>query len=693
MNFLELIEKYKIIIPLIQRDYVQGSNIKKAKKFLEAIKNSKELNLDFIYGYIKDDCFIPIDGQQRLTTLFLIFFYLSDKFDEKMKKFNYELRGDVEDFLKELIQNKENLPKDNIKENIINSNWFYESWIKNPTINSMLSMLYLIENYFKKDSIEVLNKVKFSFLNLEDIDQGEDIYVKLNARGKLLDDFENFKAEFEKNIDDKEFSKKFDGEWLDFFWKKANIDANKVFYNFIKYLAEMIRYKNGLKEKFDYDDFDEIVKVLSENKDFLKKSLDNLSLIDEFMKNFSENYEKEKIALFDKNCNLLDKALFNLDKKEESPSIFDKIILFTIIQYVNKFNNIDDNLKHIIRGVRNILWQDKTQKQGKVNFFQTLGYKDISDYLKLFEKFLESNFYKALIDINSTYKKDAIKKEQDKVKLILKNSSFKDIINEFEDLNLLKGDISNFLIDDLERLKRYLKAIKKLFINSNDSLLIRAMLTVDDYKILIGYSYLKGEKKNKYYFGRNGYWDIILQAKSNEIFNFKIFWQNFLDKYLENGLEEMINNYLKNTKEKNWKYYFIKYPEFTKEYEYDFISNDLNVFTWDKKLNIEKLNSTNLIGYHISPFVYTIGSKVKNISAMPAKGGDECSYLCLDYKCLDYIEFIDGKWEMKIKSLPDSLINEFNLRNKGNKFVLDTNSDKIEVMIRFLKKLNQKNSN
>ena len=687
MNLLELIEKYKIVVPLIQRDYVQGSDIKKAKKFLEAIKSSKELNLDFIYGYIKDDCFIPIDGQQRLTTLFLIFLYVNDRFDEKMKKFNYELRGDAEDFLKELIQNKENLPKDDIKKYIINSNWFYESWMKNPTIKSMLSMLDLIENYFKEDSIEIFKKVKFSFLNLDETNQGEEIYVKLNARGKLLDDFENFKAELEKNIDDKEFSKKIDGEWLDFFWKKANTDANRVFYNFIKYLAEMIKYKNGLKEKFDYDDFDEIIKITSENRDFLKKSLDNLNLIDGFMKSFSESFEKEKIALFDKKYNLLDKVLFNIDKKEDAPSIFDKIILFTIIQYINKFNKVDNNLKNIIRSVRDILWQDKALRRGKVIFSQTLAYKDVTDYLKLFDKFLESDFYKALININSTYKKDAIEKEQGKAKLIIKNSSFKSIIEEFEDVNLLKGDISNFLTDDIDKLKRYLEAIKNLFINPNDSLLIRAMLTVDDYSIFVGYSYLKEEMKEKYYFGRNGYRDIILQAKRNEIFNFKTFWQNFLDKYLENRLEKMINDYLENIKKKDWKYYFIKYPEFTKEYAYEFISNDLNVFTWDENFNIEKLKKTQA-KHHISPFIYTVGSKVKNVYAKSGKGGDEDSYLCFGRRCSNKINFIDGKWEIEINnSLPKNVINEFNIKKDDDEFILDTDDDKIEVMINFLEKI------
>ncbi len=59
-NFIDLIKKYNIIIPIIQRDYVQGrkNEIEKAEKLLDNIfdvlnNNKKNLSLDFIYrkGY------------------------------------------------------------------------------------------------------------------------------------------------------------------------------------------------------------------------------------------------------------------------------------------------------------------------------------------------------------------------------------------------------------------------------------------------------------------------------------------------------------------------------------------------------------------------------------------------------------------------------------------------------------------
>ena len=88
-TFLGLIENQQIQIPIIQRDYAQGridpkvSEIREGflSALVEALKtsdNSNPLILDFIYGSTinNNSLFIPLDGQQRLTTLFLLHWYL-----------------------------------------------------------------------------------------------------------------------------------------------------------------------------------------------------------------------------------------------------------------------------------------------------------------------------------------------------------------------------------------------------------------------------------------------------------------------------------------------------------------------------------------------------------------------------------------------------------------------------------------
>lgn len=65
-----------ITIPRIQRAYAQGRSdahaVKTRERFLSAIHAgliNNGLTLDFIYGNIQNGQLIPLDGQQRLTTL------------------------------------------------------------------------------------------------------------------------------------------------------------------------------------------------------------------------------------------------------------------------------------------------------------------------------------------------------------------------------------------------------------------------------------------------------------------------------------------------------------------------------------------------------------------------------------------------------------------------------------------------
>ncbi len=84
LSFWQLISQCEIRIPQLQRDYAQGrvdeaiTQIRETliAEFYEAIMNGNQLILNFIYGDKKVEIFTPIDGQQRLTTLFLLHWYI-----------------------------------------------------------------------------------------------------------------------------------------------------------------------------------------------------------------------------------------------------------------------------------------------------------------------------------------------------------------------------------------------------------------------------------------------------------------------------------------------------------------------------------------------------------------------------------------------------------------------------------------
>jgi len=275
-NFKDILEKEihinnrkpivfeKIEIPMIQRDYAQGreNEAEIRNRFLDAIFESlvstNELNLDFVYGSISDSSktFIPLDGQQRLTTLFLLYWYigtqeLKDKETELnilmglLKKFTYETRVSSRRFCEKLVETKLDFKK-SPKEEITNLYWFFKSYKKDPSVNSMLNMLNSIHTRYielgEHELYKQLSKLQFYLLPLNGFNLTEELYVKMNARGKQLTDFENFKADLtkwmksEKNPYREDFSKeiflngrkmpyylsfsqKIDNEWTNFFWK------------------------------------------------------------------------------------------------------------------------------------------------------------------------------------------------------------------------------------------------------------------------------------------------------------------------------------------------------------------------------------------------------------------------------------------------------------------------------------------
>ncbi len=238
-NFKELTKKFNIEIPIIQRDYVQGRADEKAeevrKGFLDdifsSLENNKPFHLDFIYGSFEKEKFIPIDGQQRLTTLLLLYWYFSKKEQKEFKvDFTYKTRVSSRSFCEKLFEFKIDFSKfgeDCIRKQILDSKKFIPFWENDPTIKSMLVMMDEIHCRGKDSNFfDRLDNITFEVFELEDFgkEQAEELYRKMNSRGKSLTPFENFKAIIEQILHKqkdqkryKEISKKFEGEWIDNF--------------------------------------------------------------------------------------------------------------------------------------------------------------------------------------------------------------------------------------------------------------------------------------------------------------------------------------------------------------------------------------------------------------------------------------------------------------------------------------------
>lgn len=264
-SFYQLISKYQIEIPIIQRDYAQGRDNTKAadvrksivKRMIDAViekKDSKPLFFDFVYGRIDGNKFIPFDGQQRLTTLFLFHKYVFEKCQSEsdcshkdncicksiLGRFSYATRQSSREFCEKLVQEIV-IPSGDIliSDNIKNQSWFYSDWKKDPTVMGMLNMLDEIHKQMKavetfKNIAEKLTSgcncpITFHFVDMGEHKLSDSTYVKMNARGKQLTPYENFKASLEQYLEEKKeenllnrLKDKIDGNWLDLFWDVAN---------------------------------------------------------------------------------------------------------------------------------------------------------------------------------------------------------------------------------------------------------------------------------------------------------------------------------------------------------------------------------------------------------------------------------------------------------------------------------------
>lgn len=253
-TFLELLRQGGVLIPHIQRDYAQGRPQKSAQelrdRFLEALHRAltggEGLHLDFVCGLRSAGGFIPLDGQQRLTTLFLLHWYTLEEAAEPaasegfkpalFKYFRYETRSTTSDFLREMIAHRRELldrskALGGLRAAFEDQCWYQASWSDDPSVVGMLVMLDAIEKRFgpqcRRLEPEELRRITFHLVTLNDQTDPDLLYRKINSRGRKLSAYENFKAELLQALREDvaesgkdaaayaDFEQSLDGAWSD----------------------------------------------------------------------------------------------------------------------------------------------------------------------------------------------------------------------------------------------------------------------------------------------------------------------------------------------------------------------------------------------------------------------------------------------------------------------------------------------
>ena len=305
-TLLSLCEAYqKIEIPIIQRNYVQGNDktIRRhfVKYLVKALTQQSSVELDFVYGAerqdtrLTDNCapnncapqvgkvLIPLDGQQRLTTLWLLHGYLlaleqvsnnpeqlspeeRETQCQLLARFVYETRQSAKDFcgywLQEVTQRACQELVDKPSEYLRNCAWFDPEWEKEGTVTAMLGMLDEVAS--KRAELQAvpygrLSKcIRFYYLPIEKFGLSNELYIRMNARGEQLTSFEHFKSSFYKVIQEHQslsaIKEKMEYDWVDALWQYRPKDTHVTDHPFMKclsFVTEVLHIK-AYKGEEDY---------------------------------------------------------------------------------------------------------------------------------------------------------------------------------------------------------------------------------------------------------------------------------------------------------------------------------------------------------------------------------------------------------------------------------------------------------
>lgn len=492
----EFLDKYAAVeIPILQRDYAQGrldpqtkGINRKGENFISvlfnALREEKGLRMDIIYGSIEtrdgdhpeEKTFIPLDGQQRLTTLWLLHWYLSqweersEKIAPLLQRFTYATRSTARDFCQRLCSLR--LTRDELAnplEYFPEKIWFTSKYSYDPTIQAMLNMLNAIaqEQHKQPVSFDLLESLQFRSFDIGAYELTDELYIKMNRRGKQLESIENLKADFVgylKKIGH-DFSKpdsydrKLDHEWADMAWgcrENEDFDIrylrlfNRYFYNlWIMDNLSKEEEKNSTPEYLnlhftgtDYRGFEAYEKILSAKENRIERMVRFFNFL---ASDRDIQYSNDlRNPWRDKEQKLVYPYLLDVERL----SMLDRIALYALMLYVDNVSDealqSPEHYQAWMRIVWNLIADPKLrsyQAQGRY----MLLLDQLAPHIATIESFLISTDIEK-IDIGSTGDEKArLKLEQDKLRYIDRYPNRREALLRAERIPCLQGQVGFLL--------------------------------------------------------------------------------------------------------------------------------------------------------------------------------------------------------------------------------------------------------
>ena len=536
----------------------------------------------------------PLDGQQRLTTLFLLHWYAAKKGNIPeanyafLKRFSYETRYSARYFCIDLVDFNPEF-RTAISKEIVNQAWFPLDWENDPTISSMLVMLDAIDDKFK-DVTDLWDKLKekcitFYFLPIKDMGLTDELYIKMNSRGKPLTLFEHFKAELERemrSMDENLANRimgKIDRDWTDLLWEyrsSGSSDDNIIddeFLRYFKFICDVICYKqNQSPIGRSNDEFDLLQQYFSakcpdaiKNIETMESFLDcwcNIPGYDsptDFLKSFMANkHENDKILVESRyNLNIFEDCLHAYSDKTGRIRQFPLnriVLLYAITTYLRNRDKVtEEDFRRRIRIVNNLIKNSEDEVSDRTDRNRMPAILAETDAVILTGNIDDS--------ITNNFNVSQLSEEKEKIEYLKMHPDKADTMFELEDHYLLNGQISIIGIDD-----------KKLAYTSRFESLFKCSLDrVDCAMMAIGnYSQIE-RNKSRYQYGSTSQfaWNELFHKSANSGFentrNILLALLDTNEAFSNEVLKKISDDFLRECESNNlypFRYYYIKYSEY-----------------------------------------------------------------------------------------------------------------------------------
>lgn len=298
------IESYNKSINEIEINVLNGDQ-KIVPDFIDFYSKQKySYSVGFIYAYQDTEYagkYFLIDGQQRLTTLYLILLALAIKENKRehfkkvylldsVVKLDYRVREASHDFMQNFftfLLSDGNFSIEKVKEQY----WYFSYYNQDVTIQSLLNNYSTIVSFIESEKSKInyeyiQNFVCFWYFDTSISEQGEELYIYMNSRGEPVEENENIKAILLSEVPDTEKSNwgRLWEKWQDFFWlyRNSNPNADNGFNEFLRWI-QIIKMTEKLKVVDDSEENianKKIIDVIKWENEKCKLDTSYFSLVD-----------------------------------------------------------------------------------------------------------------------------------------------------------------------------------------------------------------------------------------------------------------------------------------------------------------------------------------------------------------------------------------------------------------------------